>query len=240
MREPDACPGSWARDGTRRASSIPCAPGPSRRASMPAARSSPPTASGCPTPPRTWGWPPTASAIPHRAAATSWPTAGRAPRAASARSGQCVDGVCCASACPGACQACNVEGAAGTCMPVPAGQDPDNECAEDPPAGCQRDGACDGSGGCRLYPAGVECQPGRCEGATEYGGQHLRRQGNLPGRIVEELRPQRLHRQLVRCALHATERLSDRVLLRGRHLPAQAGPGQGLHRRQPVPERQLR
>jgi hypothetical protein len=84
-------------------------------------------------------------------------------------SGQCVDGVCCASACPGACQACNVEGSAGTCMPVPAGQDPDNECAEDPPAGCQRDGACDGSGGCRLYPAGVECKPGRCEGATEYG-----------------------------------------------------------------------
>ncbi len=86
-------------------------------------------------------------------------------------SGQCVDGVCCASACPGACQACNVEGSAGTCMPVPAGQDPDNECAEDPPAGCQRDGACDGSGGCRLYPAGVECQPGRCEGATEYAAR---------------------------------------------------------------------
>jgi hypothetical protein len=86
-------------------------------------------------------------------------------------SGICADGVCCASDCSGACQSCKVEGAEGTCTPVPAGQDPDNECAEDPVTGCQRDGACNGSGGCRLYPAGVECQPGRCEGATEYGAR---------------------------------------------------------------------
>jgi hypothetical protein len=89
--------------------------------------------------------------------------------AGQCESGVCADGVCCAGACGGVCQSCNVEGAAGTCTPVPAGQDPDNDCSEDPPSGCQRDGACNGSGGCRLYPAGVECQPGRCEGATEYG-----------------------------------------------------------------------
>jgi len=33
-------------------------------------------------------------------------------------SGNCVDGVCCESACGGACQACNVGGALGTCSPL--------------------------------------------------------------------------------------------------------------------------
>lgn len=43
--------------------------------------------------------------------------------------GQCVDGVCCESACGGACEACNVPGQVGACAPVPDGQDPAAECA---------------------------------------------------------------------------------------------------------------
>jgi hypothetical protein len=80
----------------------------------------------------------------------------------------CSDGVCCDARCGGVCQACNLEGSTGTCSPVPAGGDPANECAQDPPATCARDGSCDGQGTCRRYPAGTECAAGRCEGATEY------------------------------------------------------------------------
>ncbi len=39
----------------------------------------------------------------------------------------CVDGVCCTSACDGLCERCDLTGD-GTCAPVPAGQDPDQEC----------------------------------------------------------------------------------------------------------------
>ncbi|MBX3249215.1 MAG: putative metal-binding motif-containing protein [Myxococcales bacterium] len=40
----------------------------------------------------------------------------------------CVDGVCCTSSCTGTCVACNVPGNEGTCSPIPAGQDPAEEC----------------------------------------------------------------------------------------------------------------
>ena len=57
-------------------------------------------------------------------------------------SGFCADGVCCESACMGTCQACIAEltgGADGTCEPVMAGMDPDDECPG---------GDCDGTGQC--------------------------------------------------------------------------------------------
>jgi len=43
-------------------------------------------------------------------------------------SGHCVDGVCCESACTGACQTCNQAAALGTCAPIPAGMEPGAEC----------------------------------------------------------------------------------------------------------------
>lgn len=58
-------------------------------------------------------------------------------------SGYCVDGVCCGSACTGLCQACTASkkgsGTNGTCGPIDAGIDPDNECSA---------GHCNGAGTC--------------------------------------------------------------------------------------------
>src|SRR4051812_20853570 len=54
----------------------------------------------------------------------------RCDRAGECKSGNCVDHVCCESACAGTCLACDRPGAEGQCLPVPEGQDPDNECAE--------------------------------------------------------------------------------------------------------------
>lgn len=53
-------------------------------------------------------------------------------------SGNCVDGVCCNTACNSICQRCNIAGSIGTCTNIPAGTDPDNECA----------GNCNGAGAC--------------------------------------------------------------------------------------------
>jgi formylglycine-generating enzyme required for sulfatase activity len=75
-------------------------------------------------------------------------------------SGHCVDGACCgAASCP-ACFACDVDGA-GTCSPMPIGEDATgpNTCA-----GAQ---ACDGAGACKKAlgqgcASGSECANGLC------------------------------------------------------------------------------
>ena len=82
-------------------------------------------------------------------------------------SGHCVDGHCCQSACDGLCMSCDQPGKFGHCLPVDAGQDPDDECAEEAPSSCGRDGACDGAGACRRYPSGAVCTAGGCDVATE-------------------------------------------------------------------------
>ena len=77
-------------------------------------------------------------------------------------SGSCVDGFCCNMACSGSCQACSAAktgGADGTCGPVSANTDPDNEClgAAD----------CDGANACELAlggtcTLGAQCASGFC------------------------------------------------------------------------------
>src|SRR5258706_7977275 len=78
------------------------------------------------------------------------------------QSGQCRQGVCCASSCPGPCRSCALAGTVGVCTLVAAGQDPANECPVDVPASCGRDGACNGAGACRLYAAGTTCGATTC------------------------------------------------------------------------------
>ena len=74
--------------------------------------------------------------------------------------GNCVDGVCCNTACGGLCQVCNLPGAVGTCSPIPAGQDPVDECAG-------AASVCDGAGVCKksngqMCAAAGDCALGLC------------------------------------------------------------------------------
>lgn len=98
---------------------------------------------------------------------TRLPLGRRCSVASDCESGSCTDGVCCGSACNALCYACNLPGMEGTCQPIPAGQDPGGECVQDPAATCGHDGTCDGTGACRRYPAGMQCEPGKCASALE-------------------------------------------------------------------------
>jgi len=87
-------------------------------------------------------------------------------RASQCERGFCVDGVCCETACTSMCTTCNLTGNAGYCSPVPAGADPKDSCTQDSASTCGRDGTCDGSGGCRLWPSGTECASASCTAGT--------------------------------------------------------------------------
>jgi hypothetical protein len=82
-------------------------------------------------------------------------------------SGTCSDGVCCNINC-NQCGSCNLPGTVGTCVPVPAGTDPNNDCidsASDPGMKCG--GMCDGHARCLFPAAGTSC--GTCK-ACNGGG----------------------------------------------------------------------
>jgi hypothetical protein len=83
--------------------------------------------------------------------------------------GSCVDGVCCESACSGACNACanaKTGAANGLCRAVTAGTDPDGECTADDVSTCGLDGQCDGAGACRRWQSGSTCVAESCAGTT--------------------------------------------------------------------------
>ncbi|HEY6475136.1 MAG TPA: hypothetical protein VI456_01060, partial [Polyangia bacterium] len=80
-------------------------------------------------------------------------------------SGHCADGVCCSTACGGACQSCNQVGALGICTPTPAGQG-HPLCLQKDPSTCGTTGVCDGKGGCLDYPANTPCGDATCLGPT--------------------------------------------------------------------------
>jgi hypothetical protein len=97
----------------------------------------------------------------------------------------CKDGICCSAACTGLCEACNVAGALGTCAPVSAGQDPDNDCPQDPVSSCGRDGTCNGQRACSRYRESTECAPGGCTGDQESAASTCNGAGAcVPGKTV--------------------------------------------------------
>lgn len=81
-------------------------------------------------------------------------------------SGFCTDGVCCGTRCGGTCEACNLFGRAGICDPVPAGQDPANECADQGAASCGTNGSCSGTRTCATYAAGTVCAAASCSSGS--------------------------------------------------------------------------
>ncbi len=74
--------------------------------------------------------------------------------AAACASGNCVDGVCCDSACTAACSSCAIAGRAGKCSPYTAGTDPQNECGKGTGV-CKS--TCDGVGACVFPSSGMTC-----------------------------------------------------------------------------------
>jgi hypothetical protein len=81
--------------------------------------------------------------------------------------GNCVEGVCCNTACTGTCQSClalnKVSGADGTCGAVKAGVDPRGSCTDDGSPACTLNGMCDGAGACQKYAKSVDCKPRPCD-----------------------------------------------------------------------------
>src|SRR5262249_42741724 len=57
----------------------------------------------------------------------------------------------------------------GTCSPVKAGTDPDNECTADAAATCKFNGFCDGAGACQLHAKGTSCGASGCNGSIVAG-----------------------------------------------------------------------
>ena len=91
--------------------------------------------------------------------------AGAACAAASeCQSNFCVDGVCCTSACNGACQACS--GAGGTCVNATSGTDPASECGRYQCAVGACATYCSGAGDCK---SGSACAGGKCLAPAKAG-----------------------------------------------------------------------
>jgi hypothetical protein len=85
---------------------------------------------------------------------------------AMCNSGHCAQGVCCATTCTANCSSCAIAGSIGTCIAVPAGQDPLNQCTDATAATCGTNGFCDGSGGCQKYASGTTCIAQSCATST--------------------------------------------------------------------------
>src|SRR5262245_17347337 len=82
------------------------------------------------------------------------------------KSGHCFDSICCRSDCADLCQSCAQPGSVGTCMNVPVGADPRNDCSDEGITSCGRNGFCDGTGACALYAYGAICKAQSCAGST--------------------------------------------------------------------------
>lgn len=82
-------------------------------------------------------------------------------------SGTCSDGVCCDEVCNDSCEACNLEGAEGTCTVLPSGESPQEGHAACNGSEAPCAGVCDGSSrACSYADATTQCAGTRCEGSV--------------------------------------------------------------------------
>jgi hypothetical protein len=76
----------------------------------------------------------------------------------------CVDGVCCDTACGGACHACNLPDNVGTCVAITRGQPPvHGSCDKQPATSCGTNGLCDGAGQCQFHGDTTVCGAAACD-----------------------------------------------------------------------------
>jgi hypothetical protein len=83
------------------------------------------------------------------------------------KSGHCVDKVCCASSCEGACRSCALPGSPGTCTTIAAGSDDTRGiCVKTDPSTCGTNGKCEGTGACQRWAPGTTCADESCAGGV--------------------------------------------------------------------------
>jgi hypothetical protein len=81
-------------------------------------------------------------------------------------SGNCAQGVCCATGCASACKSCALTTTMGLCTNVPDGlPDPTGTCLDQGAASCGGNGRCQ-AGACQVYPQGTACKPATCPSGT--------------------------------------------------------------------------
>ena len=161
-------------------------------------------------------------------------------QASECKSGQCVDKVCCESACTGGCRSCALVGSLGKCTMVSAGNAiPRATCSDKGATACGSNGKCDGAGSCQLYAKGTTCAGEGC-GSNVYTGPSS---CDGAGRCVDPrrpaLQPLRLQRQQVLQRLHDRRAVPDAEPLR-QQLVRPVQQRRDLHGRQSVQERLLR
>ncbi len=125
--------------------------------------------------------------------------------ATACASGFCVEGVCCNSACGDLCWACSLSHALGTCVPVPDGVDPREQCEAEATSSCGRSGACDGRGGCALHGMGTQCAPQSCAAGQEIAASTCNGAGACQPGIARACNPAAcsLDRCAVACSVSA-------------------------------------
>jgi uncharacterized repeat protein (TIGR01451 family) len=99
--------------------------------------------------------------------------------------GNCVDGVCCDTACDGQCAACDVAGKVGTCTALPAGAAPEgmrNPCGSD---GSSCGGACDGTTKTACAYPTSSCRDASCSGGTATLGASCDGSGHCPPKSTQ-------------------------------------------------------
>ena len=101
-------------------------------------------------------------------------------------SGSCTDGVCCAGACDGQCEACNVSGSEGSCLAVtgaPVGTRP--ACTDDS-SGCG--GTCNGTlrATCSYPGSETRCRAASCSADTAIEAASCAGAGTCPAVVMED------------------------------------------------------
>jgi hypothetical protein len=82
-------------------------------------------------------------------------------------SGFCADGICCNTACTGACVSCALPTQKGECGPVGSGvADPHGVCKSESAESCGMNGKCNGAGACAKATPGSVCRAASCQGGA--------------------------------------------------------------------------